>query len=785
MQKKANKNKSAQKQTGKISMKRWINKKSVRNFILFLEAMLVVVFLTHPDLYYDGTAASIPMRFYADSLTICGGLWVILVFLTVKEINLSEKVNRILTWVTGFTFPFLCFLWLELYNHMQFWVPIFHVKPIYFVLDLAIYYVIYLLLLLLINSVKYASVVMMVLTAFFGIANWELTIFRSMSFIASDIYSFLTAVSVANTYRPQLDVDTAEFFMLAMVVIALLFKLDRIRLFRWKGRLVYLALCIAMSVGFVNVYVYSDYLENIGVDFRVYRPQNKYRFYGTLLTTARTFGYLHVSEPDGYSLEAVNDIIENSSLSTGKDVTETESTEGADNTNAAGSGSSGDASSGSTADTGNVVSGNETATDNTAASESTEDTAGTGTEQTDAVIETPEAVKDENPNVIVVMNESFADLGEVGDLSVSEDYMPYFRSLKKNVVKGYAYSSVFGGNTANSEFEFLTGNTMAFLPDNSVPYQLFLRQNIPGLTSSLKSQGYSNALALHPYYNTGYSRYKIYPLMGFDKFYTSDDFSVFTETVNYHITDYEDYRKVISLYEESKQNSDDPFYLFNVTMQNHGSYNGNTYETGDQVQLKGQFQFNYKVEQYLNMIKMSDDALKYLIQYFQEVDEPTVIVFFGDHQPDFDESFYSALTGQDISTIEGEDLETLYKVPFLIWANYDIGTTTVEKTSLNYLSTYLAEVAGLQKTGYQEFLTSLRTQIPAINAYGYWDQEGTFYEVDDETSPYYSLIHQYNLLEYNDIFGKEERVDSFFYQDEEDASEEVSTEEQPDQVYGR
>lgn len=86
------------------------------------------------------------------------------------------------------------------------------------------------------------------------------------------------------------------------------------------------------------------------------------------------------------------------------------------------------------------------------------------------------------------MNESFADLKAVGDLQTSKDYMPFFRKLKENTIKGYTYSSVFGGNTANSEFEFMTGNTLAFLPDNSVPYQLFLRSKTAGLTYTLKDQ---------------------------------------------------------------------------------------------------------------------------------------------------------------------------------------------------------------------------------------------------------------------------------------------------------
>ena len=117
----------------------------------------------------------------------------------------------------------------------------------------------------------------------------------------------------------------------------------------------------------------------------------------------------------------------------------------------------------------------------------------------------------------------------------------------------------------------------------------------------------------------------------------------------------------------------------------------------------------------------------------------------------------------DIQKLEGEELEKLYKVPFLIWANYDIKEENVKRTSNNYLSTYLAEVAGIKKTGYLEYLTKLREEIPAINVFGYLDKYGKFYEVYDKKSPYYELIHQYNLLEYNNLFGKDDQQKEFFY----------------------
>ena len=702
-------------------MRQKYNKNSIREFfttrhgkyfLLFLELLLLLAFFAKPELYYYPEAPSWLDRFYADSLLICGIFWIGLVLLTLLPVSLKEETDWILTSAAGCLMPLVCFIILEAYNDLQFWGPVSLMEVRYVLLDLLIYYVIFAFLLLIFNSVRGASIALVLFTAAFGILNYELTVFRNMSFIASDIYSAGTALVVANTYEVQVDVETAELIILTLFLCALLLKLRRRPLFKRRGRLIYLGLCICLGFAFCNAYVFSSMLEKAGVDFRVYRPQFKYRYYGTLLTTARTFGYLHVREPEDYTIDAVEATM-------------------------SGSG---------------VLSEDRTGQEN----------------------KTGKAGK--KPNIICIMNESFSDPASLGDLSLSQDYMPYFRSLKENTIRGSTYSSVFGGNTANSEFEFLTGNSMAFLPDNSVPYQLFLRKDTPGLISTLKAQGYGKALALHPYYETGYSRYKIYPLMGFDHFYTSEDFSVFANTVNYHITDEEDYQKIIDLY-QARDPADGPFLIFNVTMQNHGSYSGSTAETGDAVRLTGEYARFKKAEEFLNMMKMSDDALKGLVNYFKKVDEPTVILFFGDHMADLDDGFYDTLMGKPMDELEGEELEELYRIPFLIWANYDIEEREIERTSNNYLSTYLADAAGFQRTPYLSFLTDLREEIPAINALGYWDRDGNYYENDDRSSPYYDKIHQYHLIEYNNLFGGNDRKSNYFYLDRDhESGEEKSSE---------
>ena len=99
---------------------------------------------------------------------------------------------------------------------------------------------------------------------------------------------------------------------------------------------------------------------------------------------------------------------------------------------------------------------------------------------------------EEDPTIIVVMNESFADFNSVATypITMTEDPLPFYHSMEDNVIKGNALSSVFGAKTPDSEWEFLTGNTMAFLPGGSVPYQQYMSKKPYSLVSTLKERGY-------------------------------------------------------------------------------------------------------------------------------------------------------------------------------------------------------------------------------------------------------------------------------------------------------
>jgi hypothetical protein len=368
----------------------------------------------------------------------------------------------------------------------------------------------------------------------------------------------------------------------------------------------------------------------------------------------------------------------------------------------------------------------------------------------------------QTPNIIVIMDEAFSDPLSIGNIPISEDYMPFIRSLSENTIKGNAYVSVFGGNTANTEFEFLTGNSVGLLPVNTIPYQLFIKDKFPSIVYSLENQGYVGDLGLHPYFANGFNRANVYPLLGFKDFITIEDFDT-SRKLRGKVTDEADFDRIIEEYEKSKSQSSSPFFLFNVTMQNHGGYGSHDTNFQQKIVIQDDAYYDGYAQNYLSLIKYTDEAVEKLISYFQKVDEPTVIVFFGDHRPSLKQSWYEKLYGKSEEDLTQEELMTKYEVPFFAWANYDIPEQNVDKISMNYLSAYLMDALGLKLTKFQQFELDMREQIPAMNILGYWGANGEFYTYEDKNSPYYEILNEYRNIQFNNMHDRGDRVDSLFY----------------------
>ena len=370
------------------------------------------------------------------------------------------------------------------------------------------------------------------------------------------------------------------------------------------------------------------------------------------------------------------------------------------------------------------------------------------------------------PNIIVIMNEAFSDLSVYGDLNVSEDYMPFIHSLQENTIKGDLYVSVKGGNTANTEFEFLTGNSMAFLPAGSVPYQQYIKGEMPSMASHLASLGYETH-ALHPYNASGWNRDQVYPWLGFEQSHFRDDFEEVSLLRGY-VDDHSAFQKLIELYEEKEEGT--PLFAFEVTMQNHGGYSKEYTDLFPDIKLldyEGNETTSVQAaEKYLTLIQKSDAAFQELVTYFQNQDEPTIILMFGDHQPsDYICNPILRLFGKDSTSIQSsiEEFRKGYVVPYVMWANYDLegeGKTL----SANYLGGFLMEQAGLPMSGYQSWLSELWQDYPVLTANFYGKEETagklSFHEVDEIRSE--GKIQDYAILQYNDLSDSKNRIENFF-----------------------
>lgn len=368
------------------------------------------------------------------------------------------------------------------------------------------------------------------------------------------------------------------------------------------------------------------------------------------------------------------------------------------------------------------------------------------------------------PTVIIqVMNESFSNL-DIGGTTYAENMTPFYDSLE-NTIRGNLYVSVRGGGTCNTEYETLTGNTTAFFQAGVYPYNMYMNRSVPSTVSYMNRKGYSTT-GIHLGKSTNWNRRTAYEKLQFQNTEFAETFDGL-DTIHGYPTDEQDFEKVIECYEENKGTNQ---YIFNVTYQNHGSYK-NADDLTQTVDLSSYGYENYDTaENYLSLIKLTDEAFQKLIEYFQNVDENVMIIMYGDHQPSLG-SASDRLFFPNSGTPE-EDIKQ-YITPFLIWANYDIEDQTIDKMSANYMSSLILHTANMELTPYQQFLYELKDKYPVISLYGCYDSEGHFYESVDDIED--EEIQNYRIFQYNNVFDKNRDIELFYPKSESDIKSDQST----------
>lgn len=594
-----------------------------------------------------------------------------------------EDVKRWTRYLIGFAIvPIISFYLMEAFEHNA----LAEVRQEAQWFNILIFELIAWTLYLLIGRMTTALRIELALALAFGLTNHYVMAFRSTPFVPWDLLSVRTAASVAQNYdftpTPRMIVVTV-LFVLLMVAVRVLRKVPRIKLPIRLGSAVLcgLALCLFVNTLQQETFQNKHYLYPF-----LFTPAYMTKVNGMAVTFAMDLAYVAVDKPEGYSAEEAQKTLEQYG------------------------------------NTDNVFADDE---------ENINDSKNRGEDANDKDL----------PNIIVIMDEAFSDLAVVGDLETNEDYMPFMHKMQQGAdqtITGYAQVSVCGGNTANSEFEFLTGNTMSFLPSGSIPYQQYITKDTPSLASYLASLGYET-YAQHPYYASGWNREKVYPLLGFEHLNFIDDYANKTYVRKY-VSDDADMQHIIDTYENKEDGK--PAFIFNVTMQNHGGYTDAFSDLSEDVHATN---YNSEVlDRYLSLIRLTDQSLEKLVDYFSNVDEKTVIVFFGDHQP----SDTVAAQVQDSMLLPGESvpdeqLRKRYQVPYLVWANYDIDGATQQNTSLNYLSAEVLKAAGVPTDAYQNFLLDLQKSYPVMSAAGRTDAS----DADENMLSTYKKLQYYNLFE--------------------------------------
>lgn len=538
-------------------------------------------------------------EFSAKDCAILAGICV----LTLAIYMIDMPVHPVIRILFALVIPLGCFYTFETLTH-QMSTMIELAKR----LNIAFYYWLFLFVFFIAGRTSISMAICVSAIAIIGVGNYFVVMFRSNPIVPWDIYSFETAMSVADNYVFSVDWALAEH--IAMFILMLIVGVrTNIRLNKKILRpILTVAMCIPAY--FYISYLWQDNLErNTGLNDTLFNAKYMHSKDGFFVSFILDIHFLQIEEPKNYSDEYALSLLN---------------------------------------------------------------------EQEVEKVETPE----ELPDIIAIMDETFSDPAVLGEFETNKDYMPFVHSILRgevaNTISGYTDVSVLGGNTANSEFEFLTGNSMAFFPNGSVPYLQYIRDGISTIVPQLEEYGYTT-YGTHPYRAKGWNREFIYDLMGFDYRYFQGSFP-FEDKLRNYVSDEADFKSIL----EWRNNTEGPFFMFNVTMQNHSNYGGDFDNFDPQIVAKFKNTSSNKyLNKYLSLMYETDQDVASLLSELSQSDRKTIVVFWGDHQPnDYVVRPIYKEYGLDFDNQTYEQQQQRQKTPFFIWANYDIQEQTNVEISL-------------------------------------------------------------------------------------------------------
>ncbi len=521
------------------------------------------------------------------------------------------------------------------------------------------------------------------LCSLIGIAQYFIASFKGAAILPNDLFVLGTAAAVSGGYTYVLGGGVAislACLLLASAVGCLVMP-ESVPSAKGKRRVaVNLGAAAALLVALVGVVTIPSYFDDLGVQMKYWYSLDYYRKQGFLTSFIAVAQDLPIDKPEGYTEEDAEELKK-------------------------------------------------------AYAATYDETLGASEGRLEAV----EQFDETKPTVICIMNETFSDLTCLDGAAWGYDGPARYNALDDRLATGDLAVSVLGGGTCNSEFEFLTGVSLAYVGDGKYPYSLYDLSDAPSLAEQFSELGYSTT-AMHPNYASNWNRDRVYRALGFDRFLSIDDFQG-DEVFHSGISDEETYNKILELLD----GDEGPQFIFDVTMQNHSAYDQNNIGDVPQYHVDGVSDYdNARLSEYLACIDESDRALSEFLAKLEQLDRPVVVVFFGDHQPALSQIVNDALYPQEKD--EFTHNRRIYETTYSIWANYDVAgndqTSERMDASPAYLGAMTAEMIGAPLTDFQKAQLVTREEVPAVSLVGLETSDGTWLstvESSDLPEAYYDL----------------------------------------------
>ena len=348
-------------------------------------------------------------------------------------------------------------------------------------------------------------------------------------------------------------------------------------------------------------------------------------------------------------------------------------------------------------------------------------------------------------NLIIYVIESFMDPLDLG-LRFTSDPIPNFRAISRKYSSGKIVVPVFGGTSANTEFELLTGLSMSFLAASSCPYRQYVTRDIPSLPRTLRGYGYRTfAIPADPPYL--FNHKSVFNHLGFDHWlFPEADPKTLRSPDDEFAADSAIADAVIAASREGS-----PHFIFAFTGGSHFPWDYPDYNNSS-LDFVGSMPEPSRshLKTYVNSLNVADKSLKKLLEYFGNSDQKTAILIMGDHLPALGKVYEK--TGF-FNTSKMTGIQKRYQVPAVLWCNWPTDKEDFI-CSANNVAVRMLHFMGLRASGLLAFNAEVQTRFPVLSNY-VRTADGRFFFPQAADLPFQSLLEDYRLIQYDLLQGRQ------------------------------